>query len=348
MKHFKENRLPVRLLAALLALLLFPAAVLADSVEVEEVPDLPDYALPMDFTPGPAPKKAGFSQSKDANGNIVYTYEDSTIRATVYTDIYKGPDGNWGYTDIWVADIQISDPSQLRTASFDENSDFVNTKRTGNIVTRAEKLKAVVAVNGDSWGANGRAEKNGFGVVFRQGKLIKNNLDESGKYRMDLLVVDAWGNFHGIHSAQAGDLDDPYTFEGKKVMDVFSFGPILVEDSEAIHDYMGADREVGKNGGTWMYMKAEERAQRVALCQAGPLHYLIAVTASGSGNRGLSLPEFADYLVSRNVQFAYNLDGGFSSVLYFPGAGKNGKVNLKSRAQGRDLWDLIYFATAEK
>jgi len=348
MKHFKGNRLPVRLLAALLALLLFPAAVLADSVEVEEVPDLPDYALPMDFTPGPAPKKAGFSQSKDANGNIVYTYEDSTIRATVYTDIYKGPDGNWGYTDIWVADIQISDPSQLRTASFDDSFDFVSTKRAGKIVNLAKRLNAVVAVNGDSWGANGRSEKNGFGVVFRQGNLIKSNLDEKEKYKMDLLIVDAWGDFHGIHAAKPGDLDDPYTFEGKKVMDIFSFGPILVENGEAIYDYQGTDREPSL-GGSWMDMRALKDAQRIAICQVGPLHYLIAASAGAiGGNRGLNLPEFADYLVSRNVQFAYNLDGGVSSVLYFPGAGSNGKVNLKSRAQGRDLWDLIYFATAEK
>ena len=46
------------------------------------------------------------------------------------------------------------------------------------------------------------------------------------------LIIDENGDFHGIHAAQAGDLDDPFTFEGKKVMDIFSFGPILVEDGE--------------------------------------------------------------------------------------------------------------------
>lgn len=348
MKHFKGNRLSVRLIAALLALLLVPAAVMAETVEVEDVPGLPNYALPIDFTPGPALKNSAFSQTKDANGNSVHTYEDSTIRATVYTDVYKGPDGSWTHTDIWVADVTISDPSQLRTASFDDNFDFVSTKRAGKIVTLAKRLNAVVAVDGDSWGANSRNEKNGFGVVFRQGKLIKSALDEKGKYKMDLLIVDAWGDFHGIHAAEPGDLDDPYTFEGKKVMDIFSFGPILVENGEAIYDYQGVDREPAL-GGSWMDMRALKDAQRIALCQIGPLHYLIAASAGQiGGNRGLSMPEFADYLVSKGVQFAYNLDGGVSSVLYFPGAGNNGKVNLKSRAQGRDLWDLVYFATAEK
>lgn len=343
MKHFKGNRL----LAALLALWFVFSAAAADEVIVEDVPDLPSYALPVDFTSGPMPKDSGFSQYKDENGNTVYTYEDSTIHATAYMDIYKGPEDKWGYTDIWVADVQINDPSQFRVASFDEQCNFSNPLRTGDVVTLADKkhVKAVVAVNGDSWGANGREEKNGFGVVFRQGQLIKNDLDDQGKFRMDLLIVDAWGDFHGIHAAQAGDLDDPYTFEGKKVLDIFSFGPILVENSEAIYDYQGTDR---RKGGTWMYMKSEEKAQRVAICQLGPLHYLIAASASGSGNRGLTLTEFADYLVSKGVQFAYNLDGGVSSVLYFPGAGKNGKFNLKNRPQGRGLWDIIYFATAEQ
>ena len=58
MKHFKGNRLSVRLIAALLALLLVPAAVMAETVEVEDVPDLPNYALPIDFTPGPALKNS--------------------------------------------------------------------------------------------------------------------------------------------------------------------------------------------------------------------------------------------------------------------------------------------------
>ena len=344
MKHFKGNR-PLRVLAALLAALLLPAAALA--LEVEDLPELPDYALPLDYTPGPEPKNSGFAQTKDSNGNAVFTYEDSTIKATVYTDVYKGPEGKWGYTDIWVADVTISDPSQLRTASFDDDFSFVSTMRQGKVVKLAKRVNAVVAVNGDSWGANNRDEKNNFGVVFRQGNLIKSNLDQQGKYRMDLLIVDAWGDFHGVHAAQAGDLDDPCTFEGKKVLDIFSFGPILVEDGEAVYDYQGTDRQISK-GGTWMKMLSDERAQRVAICQLGSLHYLIAASASDSGNRGLSLPEFADYLVSKGAQFAYNLDGGVSSVLYFPGAGKEGKVNLKNRAQGRELWDIIYFATAEK
>ena len=246
-------------------------------------------------------------------------------------------------TDIWIADITVSDPSQLRTASFDDEYNFVSKRRQGKIVELAKSVNAIVALNGDSWGA--KEEKHNFGVVFRQGQLIESRLDDKGNYRMDLLIIDENGDFHGIHAAQAGDLDDPFTFEGKKVMDIFSFGPILVEDGEAVEDYQGVDRNAKKKDGYWMNMRSDEDAQRIAVCQVGPLHYMLVASANDRGNTGLTLRQFADFLVSRGVQFAYNLDGGVSSVLYYHGTGK---VNLKSVKQGRSLWDIIYFATAEK
>ena len=100
-----------------------------------------------------------------------------------------------------------------------------------------------------------------------------------------------------------------------------------------------------KKDGYWMNMRSDEDAQRIAVCQVGPLHYMLVASANDRGNTGLTLRQFADFLVSRGVQFAYNLDGGVSSVLYYHGTGK---VNLKSVKQGRSLWDIIYFATAEK
>ena len=343
--------LSVMLSALLLVLCLLPAAVAeSGDVVVEDVQlsGSVDYALPLDFSIPPAPKDAGFSESKDENGKPVRVYEDSTIRVVLSEERYYLTEKNDKTgTDIWMADVTITDPSQLRTASFDDHLDFssANSKkaRKGKVVTLAKHVNAIVALNGDSVGA--KEEKGNFGVILRQGQLIENNLDEKGKYRMDLLLIDEFGDFHGIHAAQAGDLDDPMTFEGKKVIDVFSFGPILVENGEAVEDYQGVDRSVKTRGGFWMNMRAEEDAQRIAVCQLAPLHYLLVASANDHGNVGLTLRQFADFLVTKGVQFAYNLDGGVSSVLYYSGAGK---VNLKNTKQGRDLWDIIYFATAEE
>ena len=343
--------LSVMLSALLLVLYLLPAAVAeSGDVVVEDVQlsGSVDYALPLDFSIPPAPKDAGFAESKDENGKPVRVYEDSTIRVVLSEERYYLTEKNDKTgTDIWMADVTITDPSQLRTASFDDHLDFssANSKkaRKGKVVTLAKHVNAIVALNGDSVGA--KEEKGNFGVILRQGQLIENSLDEKGKYRMDLLLIDEFGDFHGIHAAQAGDLDDPMTFEGKKVIDVFSFGPILVENGEAVEDYQGVDRSVKTRGGFWMNMRAEEDAQRIAVCQLAPLHYLLVASANDHGNVGLTLRQFADFLVTKGVQFAYNLDGGVSSVLYYSGAGK---VNLKNTKQGRDLWDIIYFATAEE
>ena len=340
-------RLFLKIFAVLLAVCLLPSSILADAVvEDVELASPPEYALPIDFSIPPAPKAEGFSESKDENGKPVRVYEDSTIRVVLSEVRYYLTEKNdKSGTDIWMADIVISDPSQLRTASFDDNLDFSSADsknvRKGKIKNLAERANAVVAVNGDSVGA--KEEKHNFGVVLRQGQLFQNSLDDTGNYRMDLLIVDEYGDFHGIHAAEAGMLDDPTVYEGKKVLDIFSFGPILVENGVAVEDYQGVDRKKSE-GGCWMKMLSTEDAQRVAVCQLGPLHYMLVASANDRGNTGLTLREFADFLVSKGVQFAYNLDGGVSSVLYYCGAGK---VNLKSVKQGRDLWDIIYFATAE-
>ena len=335
----------LRVFAGLLVLCFLPVAALGEAiVEDVEIAGPREYALPLDFSPAPVPKTDGFSESKDEKGKPVRVYEDSTIRVVLSEVRYYLTEKNdKSGTDIWMADITVSDPSQLRTASFDDEYNFVSKRRQGKIVELAKSVNAIVALNGDSWGA--REEKHNFGVVFRQGQLIENRLDDKGNYRMDLLIIDENGDFHGIHAAQAGDLDDPFTFEGKKVLDIFSFGPILVEDGVAVEDYQGVDRNAKKKDGYWMNMRSDEDAQRIAVCQVGPLHYMLVASANDRGNTGLTLRQFADFLVSQGVQFAYNLDGGVSSVLYYHGAGK---VNLKSVKQGRSLWDIIYFATAEK
>ncbi len=335
MKNLRKKSLFSLLLALVLMLCLLPSALGDDfAVEEVEVPQPREYLLPIDFTPGSLPKKEGYSESKDANGKKVLSYKDSTIQVEI-------SETTWMKNRVFVADIVVSDPSQLRTASM-QDADFSNKNHQGTVTTMSDNkhMRAVVAMNGDSWGAK---EKNDYGVVFRQGNLIHAKLDKSGKRRMDLLLIDENGDFHGIHSAQDGDLDDPYRYEGIKILNIFSFGPILVENGEAVADFQGADTDRG-NGGTWMYMRSEKDSTRMVLCQAGPLHYKI-ITSVGKYNHnpGLTLHQIAEFAASQGVQFAYNMDGGDSTVLYF-----NGKQVNPKTGQPRDVWDIIYFASAEK
>ena len=174
MKNNLGFRRFLRVFAVLLVLCFLPVAAIGDAiVEDVEFTGPREYALPLDFTPGPVPKAEGFSESKDEKGKPVRVYEDSTIRV-VLSEVryYLSEKNDKTGTDIWIADITVSDPSQLRTASFDDEYNFVSKRRQGKIVELAKSVNAIVALNGDSWGA--KEEKHNFGVVFRQGQLIES------------------------------------------------------------------------------------------------------------------------------------------------------------------------------
>ena len=346
MKNSKAFRLFLRLSTLMLMLSLLPVCALGESstgtpeTTVEDTYPwaLGDYLLPIDFTPGAVPNEKGYSSSKDASGNEVLSYEDSTIRVTISQVPYLK-------TVVYVADIVITDPSQLRTAAMDQG-DFAKKGRAKEeqkgFIRQAGRMNAVIAINGDSSYAD---EKRKFGIIFRQGVHVDTDyrLDPKGEHRMDLLLIDENGDFHGIHSAQAGDLDDPSVYKGKKIFNIFAFGPILVENGEALTDFQGADTNQKKLGGTWMNMASQEARTRMAIGQVGPLHYKL-FTSVGNYNHhtGLTLVELAAFIASQDVQIAYNLDGGDSARMIF-----NGKQVNPKTGDPRALWDMIYFASAE-
>ena len=323
---FSSKRKSFRQVFCLLfCLFLLPCSSLASSMEVEEISTAP--SLPLDFSFGSVPREDALSETKDEAGNPVLTYEDSTIRAVVTKTAHKK-------TTVWIADIVISDPSQLRTASAVSIS-FNNANDREYAVNTAQHVNAVVAMNGDSWGV--KNEKHNLGCTFRQGQLISARLSDRDKWAMDLLLIDENGDFHGLHRAKDGDLPDPSEFEGHKISNIFAFGPILVENGEAVADFHGAQQ--------WMNMAWQDHTSRIALCQVDKLHYKIIVTAGKfRGDAGITLTDFAEYVASQGVRFAYNLDGGVSSMLYLHGYDK---INSKDHPEHRMLWDIIYFASAE-
>ena len=198
------------------------------------------------------------------------------------------------------------------------------------------KLNAVVGLNGDY--ANGM-EKYEFGYVVRQGVLYRNNLDTPGRWNshvMDVLQIDEDGDFHIIRCAKAGDIQGARTEDGKRILNAFSFGPVLVLDGKKVEDFGGAD--------TWINMDAGGPKQRIAFCQVGPLHYkVVCCSGNYTKNVGLTLEEFTRLVADQGVQTAYNLDGGDSTLLYFHG----NRVNVKPNQGVRQLKDVIYFVSAE-
>ncbi len=274
--------------------------------------------LPIDLSGGSVPRESCYLNE--------WEYQDDTIHVTIREDVEVLDTGKTAY---WVADVTISDASQLRTAA--AAKDFSSTRQLECDLI-AKRVNAVVAINGDYYNGAERREK---AFTIRQGVLYQDNLDPEGPKSslMDVLLIDEDGNFHGVHQPTRGTLSD--TIDGKKIINSFSFGPILVENGVMVEDFSST--------GTWMNMAYDRRAQRMCLCQVDDLHYkLICCAAPTHGYIGMTVYEFASVVAREGVKIAYNLDGGDSTYLYFRGK----KVNNVRSSTTRKLQDIIYFASA--
>ena len=180
-------------------------------------------------------------------------------------------------------------------------------------------------------------ERKARGFIMRQGLEIRNNLDiqDSQDSRfMDVLLIDSQGDFHIVYQPVK---DTTFRLPTDEViLNSFSFGPALVDNGQLVEDFQGADR--------WIDMATDQQKQRICLCQAGPLHYKVICCAGPyKGNTGMTVAQMARLAHSQNVQVAYNLDGGDSTMLYF----NHAKVNDLGIRTNRKLMDVIYFASAE-
>ncbi len=277
-----------------------------------------DYLLPITAEDtGKKPSAKGFTSAT--------AYSDSTIQV----EITEGIKYNCQY---WVADIRIQDPSQLRTmaAGAARRFDYASEEDAYSL---SKKSKAVLALNGDFYTD---ASRRGFGYIVRQGTIYQNNLDTEGRWDSrlpDVLLIDEDGNFHGVHRASQGSI--PLLPEGKRILNAFTFGPILVENGELIKDFQSAER--------WMHMGWDVQRQRICICQVEALHYKVIACSGPSNNyKGMTLPEFAKLVSEEGVEIAYNLDGGDSTIIFFNDQKVNGRWDTT-----RSLRDIIYFASAE-
>ncbi len=226
----------------------------------------------------------------------------------------------------WIT-IQIKDPSQLRTAM---SMDSYDDPGTVSARTLAKHVNAVVALNGDYFKYN--YDK---GYVLRQGVLYRDALDGT----WDSLIIDDRGDFHDVPEATSesmaaalADLDA----QGRKPVNVFTFGPVLVKDGQLYREEGALPKEMHY---------PTLATQRIALLQLGELEYAVVEIDSDGGNgTGMNLAELARFILEiyPDCKMAYNLDGGGSTHLIV-----NGR-QVHNTVSGRAVSDIIYFASAQK
>ena len=315
----------ILLLAALL-LALLPAAgaeepkeTAAPLVPVLELPPLEsgtlfeiptDEKYPEELTP---PQEEGYLYPED--GGDPTGYADPSITVNLGTGRIYG-------TDYLYARVKIASPTQLRALIAGRPASEQTVSGPG----LAKRVQAVLAVNGDYCGG----EDFKRGVLMRQEDMLRTKCDGE----TDVLVVDRAGDLRILKAALPEDVE---AIEDQAV-NIFTFGPALVIDG--VRQEPEANRQ----------HHSEDPAQRTAICQTGPLEYLI-ITSEGPGNEnsaGLSMKQFTDLVASiPEVRTAYNLDGGTSSTLVFRRDGDNWqKINGLSNPKIRPLMDIIYFSSA--
>lgn len=254
---------------------------------------------------------------EDIKSNIVNTSNSTTSTDTKYEDEYMTITLKEYYendTKIYVADVELKDSSLLKTA-FAKSSYGKNiTEKTSTI---AQRVNAILAINGDYYGVQEKGYVLRNGVIYRS-SAVSNKED---------LVIYEDGSFEIINES---DITLEELLENG-AYNVLSFGPALIEDKKIS---VSENDEVGK---------AMASNPRTAIGILSDNHYVFVVSdGRTSESEGLSLYELAEFMDSLGCITAYNLDGGGSSTMYFNGKVVNNPTTNGNKISERSISDIVY------
>ena len=253
-------------------------------------------------------QSASSSGTSTATVNTATAYADDTKAIAIET--YER-----NSTQIHVATVTIKGDASIKTALADETYGRNIKAKTS---TTAQSVNAVLAVNGDYYGARDA------GYVIRNGQLLRSDSQDANQ---EDLVIYQDGSFEVIRE---GDITAQELLN-KGAVQVLSFGPALIENSQVAVD---SSDEVGK---------AMASNPRTAIGIIDNKHYVLVVSDGRTDeSKGLSLKELADFMKELKVTTAYNLDGGGSSTMYFNGQIINKPTTNGHNIEEREVSDIVY------
>ena len=256
--------------------------------------------------PGRGGQGSSGSTSSTSSGTVIGTYSDSKSKITVTR--YRAYDSN-----IYVADVEVTDGTSILSA-------FANNTYGRNITDTtsdmAEENNAVLAINGDYYGARQS------GYVIRNGVVYRNQ----GSNGEDM-VISKDGSLSFI--SESDTTTD--SLIQKQAWQILSFGPVLVENGQIA---------VTENDEVGMAMASNPRT---AIGTVAKNHYLFVVSdGRTSESAGLSLYELANFMKSLGATNVYNLDGGGSSTMAFQGEVVNNPTTNGNKISERAVSDILY------
>ena len=256
--------------------------------------------------PGRGGQGSSGSKSNSSSGTVIGTYSDSKSKITVTQ--YRAYDSN-----IYVADVEVTDGTSILSA-------FANNTYGRNITDTtsdmAEENNAVLAINGDYYGARQS------GYVIRNGVVYRSQ----GSNGEDMVISkDGSLSFISESDTTTDSLIQKQTWQ------VLSFGPVLVENGQVA---------VSENDEVGMAMASNPRT---AIGTVAKNHYLFVVSdGRTSESAGLSLYELANFMKSLGATNVYNLDGGGSSTMVFQGEVVNNPTTNGNKISERAVSDILY------
>ncbi|MCL2672636.1 MAG: phosphodiester glycosidase family protein [Clostridiales bacterium] len=278
-------------------------------------------------TPTPVPTPSGLCGGRYdvfTDGEVIW--EDNAVRSDSIAVFYSylQTDNTWkfGREYIHMIDIYLQNIEDFQAA------DWPVAPYKAYMPVFAREVNALAAISGDFHGLR-RA-----GLALRNGVVIRDTVDEE----WDICVVyrDGTMKAFGIGEYDADILEDP------NIWQLFSFGPILFDESgEPLEDFPIAKVKY-ESKRTRPVNHFKGRNPRMALGYYEPGHYIYVFVEGGTSTRssGMRLSELARFMKDDlGCSFAYNLDGGTTSRMWW-----NGAVMNQKDTQQRYLYDLLFIA----
>ncbi len=265
--------------------------------------------LQSDSTTGTSEEENSDSSEKSSisdGAELIGEYQNDQASIRLYKYYYES-------TTVYTADIVVSSSEYIKTAFANDYYGKNVTDKTSSI---AQQNNAILAINGDYYGAR----ENGY--VIRNGVVFRDTND--GR---DLLCLYADGTMKIVNSGDqtAQELVD------SGVWQAFSFGPALVQNNQVD---VTVNQEVGK---------AMASNPRTAVGMIDTNHFVFVVSdGRTTESKGLSLYQLATFMKNIGVNTAYNLDGGGSSTLYFNGEIINYPTTSGRSLKERGVSDIVY------
>ena len=282
-----------------------PKAVsLAQPLVLPSIAAVPSPTTAPTLAPTPAPTP---EPTPEPGPTPHYSYITEDIRIEIQQYRLKN-------TTYYAAEIWLTDVSQLQSAFSSDRFDSA----TEPVKDIADRNDAVLAINGDF------ATFNNGGIILRNGELYRAN-----KSTRQLLVIDQNGDFIPYVTPPEDPQSAAEMFLSQGVWQSLVFGPVLVENGEAV-----------PLPESFFISTGAAIEPRTAIGQIGPLHYLWIVVDGRQENysNGMSLTRLQELFLEHGVQTAFNLDGGGSTTLYFQG----NVINRPANGGQRHVPDILF------